>query len=123
MGFPKNCPTLVSDQNQTEMSKSEISRFTKEVVYGINEDEFNKVVESAYGGSFDFVAIQEANNDSCYKYNVNRDKSLGLSQYHLSNMALVRAGHYRGFCTSAVFQCLLEDGYIEEGIYSIEVSW
>lgn len=91
----------------------------KETLTIIDSNDFDRFVESKYGGSFEFVAIHEANNDSRYKFsapNMNMDFG-GKSE------AAIRQGKYPVYCTHALFNVLLKDGFIEAGEYEIVVSW
>lgn len=85
----------------------------------IDSNDFDRFVELKYGGSFEFVAIHEANNDSQYRFsapNCNMD-------FGGENEAKIRQGIYPTYCTHALFNVLHKDGHIEAGEYIIEVSW
>ena len=79
----------------------ELKMVTK-VINVVDYDDFNNFVMSIYGGDYEFVAIQEANNDSSYEYTVSMKDLTG----------------YRD-----LLNCLLEDGHIKEGDYLIDVCW
>jgi hypothetical protein len=85
----------------------------------IDSDDFDRFVESKYGGSFEFVAIHEANNYSKYEFsapNMNMDFNGAVE-------AKIRQGIYPTYCLHTLFNVLLKDGHIEAGDYLIEVCW
>jgi hypothetical protein len=91
----------------------------KQTLIVIESDDFDRFVESKYGGSFEFVAIHEANNDSRYKFsapNCNMD-------FGGKTETAIRSGKYPTYCTHALFNVLLKDGFITAGEYEIVVSW
>lgn len=94
----------------------------KKTIYEIDEYDFNEFVMKKYGGNFEFVAQHEANNDSQYSFNA-RKKTTKDSSYLLSIKEDIRKGAYGMHSVYAVFECLLEDGHIDEGEYVIEVCW
>ena len=88
-------------------------------VIQIDSNDFDRFVESKYGGGFEFVAIHEANNYSQYEFsapNMNMD-------FDGKTEAKIREGKYPIFCTHCLFNVLLKDGFIEAGEYIIKVSW
>jgi|JFJP01.1.fsa_nt_gi hypothetical protein len=92
----------------------------KVVTYNeIDYYDFNKFVQSIYGGNFEFVANEEANNYSRYKFdapNVHMD-------FDGEEEAAIRSGKYPMQCTHALFNVLHKDGHIQAGDYIIKVSW
>ena len=88
-----------------------------ETIKTIDYNDFDRFVESKYGGSFEFVAIHEANNYSRYKFSApNVAMDFGEAKK-------IRAGIYPTYCLHHLFNVLFEDGHIEAGEYEIEVSW
>jgi len=95
---------------------------TKKVTsFIVDSEDFNRFVESKYGGSLEIVAVDEANNNSFIKFTV------GGKNYTMDDPDLeaeIRSGNYPTYSTHHIIKCLLEDGHItEEGEYTIEISW
>jgi hypothetical protein len=86
----------------------------------INSDDFDEFVKSKYGGNFEFVAEQEANNNSHYKFEV---PCQYLNSWDIPRIAEIRKGKYPAYFVNLVFQCLYEDGFLPEGKYTVECSW
>ena len=86
----------------------------------IDSDDFNEFVKSKYGGDFEFVAEQEANNDTHYTFEV---PNKYINTWDVPVMENIRKGKYKTFYVHLVFQCLFEDGFIPAGTYDVEVSW
>lgn len=91
------------------------------VINTVDSDDFNEFVEFIYGGSFEFVAIHEADNDSSYEYTVSMKDLTGYR--NLEEESKIRKGKYPTYCIGSLLNCLLEDGYIKEGDYLIDVCW
>jgi len=84
----------------------------------IDSDDFDRFVESKYGGSFEIVAIQELNNNQRWSFEVpNKAMFFG------DDAQKIRSGKYPLYCTHKVVQCLFEDGFLEAGEYEIDASW
>lgn len=95
-----------------------MSAFNKEVIYRIDSFNFEDFVMSKYGGELSFVAQHEANNDSCYDFNVpNSTKFFGTEAED------IRSGNYKNHSISKIFSVLQEDNHIEPGKYLVEVCW
>ena len=80
-------------------------------------DDFNQLVEKAYGGSFEFEAIQEADR-SLYEFTASpKDAEVTMD---FGECAKIRSGNYPMYCTHHVFKCLFEDGHLKAGKYLID---
>lgn len=90
----------------------------KQSVFIVESDDFDKFVKSIYGGNYEFVAYQEAQNYSCYKF-----EAPNMNMPWPKDDENVRKGKYKVHDTHRLFRCLFEDGHIEEGTYIINVSW
>lgn len=84
------------------------------VINLVDSDDFNDFVESKYGGSFEFEAIQEA-YEASYDFRVPNKYSNDFG-----DMTKIRSGKYPMYCAHAVFQCLFEDGFIDAGDYIVK---
>jgi hypothetical protein len=83
----------------------------------MDADEFNRLVEKHYGGSFEFEAIEEANN-ALYKYEISEHDAKITMDF--GECEKIRAGKYPMYCIHHVFKCLFEDGHIKAGRYLID---
>ena len=87
-----------------------------EVDYG----DFDRFVEEIYGGRFEFVAINEANNYSNYTFEVTEEDINDIDE---EDEIAIRKGKYPMYCAHTVFALLCKDGYIPKGEYIIDVFW
>ena len=93
-------------------------KVTKKCIVEVEYDDFNDFVNETYGGGFEFVAQQEANNYSSYEFSApNKAMFFGDEGKDIRN------GDYKNHSTHKIIQCLYEDGLIDEGEYIIKVSW
>lgn len=86
----------------------------------IDSDDYNSFISGIYGGDCEFVAIEEANNNSSYSYSVPNEHPMEM---HEEDKADIRKGIYKNYTTQRQFECLFEDGFIEAGEYTIVCSW
>jgi hypothetical protein len=95
---------------------------TKKVTtFIVDSDDFDRFVESKYGGSCEIIAVDEANNNSFIKFTVG-GKNYTLADEELE--AKIRGGNYPTYSTHHIIKCLIEDGHLtEEGEYTIEICW
>lgn len=92
----------------------------KKTIFQVDSYDFDRFVESIYGGSFEIVAIQELNNNSHISFDVPEKYVLADEKLE----AKIRNGEYPNYCTNRVVKCLIEDGYLtEEGEYFVNISW
>lgn len=77
--------------------------------------EFDELVKEKYGIETEFVANQEANNDSEYSFNVDGK----LSDYQREDWEEKNFQYGNGLLLNK----LCEDGHIEPGKYLITVCW
>ncbi len=84
----------------------------------VDSNDFDRFVNKIYGGDYEFVAYHEAENYTCYKFEVpNMNMPWAVSD------DAVRKGVYSTRDTHRLFRCLYEDGHLPKGIYFINVSW
>jgi|TARA_R110000851_G_scaffold196444_3_gene347406 hypothetical protein len=100
--------------NESAMAKFSAPKQVLEIDY----NDFDKIVEGAYGGSYEVVAEQELNNDSILEFNVPN-----VATFFNDDRKRIKMGTYMPYEISKIVQCLFEDGFINEGEYQIRVSW
>ena len=96
-----------------------MSRLTDNGLREIPSEYIEPYLATFMGSMVEFVAIHEANNDSRYKFsapNCNMD-------FGGKTETAIRSGKYPTYCTHALFNVLLKDGFITAGEYEIVVSW
>ena len=89
----------------------------KKTVFKLGYSNFERFVNSIYGGNYEIQPDICCDNDSTHEFDapdIHADKDLVLE---------VKKGNYPSYCTEAVFQALHEDGHIETGEYLVEVSY
>lgn len=84
----------------------------------VDADNFNTFVEECYGGSFEFMAIEEANFNVDYEFSA----PSVVMDFDGEVEKSIRNGEYPNYCTHILFNILLKDGYIEEGNYMIKIE-
>jgi len=73
-----------------------------------------------YLKEFEFVAIEEANNDSAYTYHVNGE----LYDWDKKEMKeMLEKKDFDNFSTRRILDYLAKEGFIPKGTYLINVSW
>jgi hypothetical protein len=88
-------------------------------IFKVEYSDFDNFVAEIYGGDFEFIAEQEANNYSSYEFsapNMNID-------FHGKQEAKIRSGEFSNVSVESLFNVLLKDGHIEKGDYVINVFW
>jgi len=79
-----------------------------------------KPKDGIYLREFEFVAIEEANNDSCYTYNITGK----LYNWDVTEMEeMYEAKKFDDFSTRRILDYLCSKGVVEKGDYLIDVSW
>jgi len=105
----------INELNDNYKLKS-VKKTIFEVDYGDLEDFINEI----YGGNFEFVAIQEANNYCSYTFDIPSKDIFFFSD----EKERIRQGKYdRDISVYQILQCLYEDGFLEAGEYLVNVSW
>lgn len=90
----------------------------KKTCFFVDYDDFNEFVRQVYGnGRYNFVAEQEANNYSIYRFDVDGR----IANYDQRDAEEIRNGHIDN--NNLLFNVLCADGYIEPGEYLVEVYW
>ena len=76
--------------------------------------------DGIYLKEFEFVAIEEANNDSAYTYNVSGDKY----EWDKTEMKeMLEKKEFDCYSTRRILDYLASEGVIGTGTYLINVSW
>lgn len=79
-----------------------------------------KPKQGIYLREFEFVAIEEANNDSSYTYNITGDL---YDWDHKEMEEMLEAKKFDSWSTRRILDYLCSEGVIEKGNYLIDVSW
>lgn len=79
-------------------------------------DEVDRIISDAYGINYEFVAFEEAHNDSSHTFLVEAE---ALNEYDQSNLD---RKDFR-FMTQSLLCDLCHQGKIEAGNYLINVCW
>ena len=93
--------------------------FKKETKYTIDSSDFNDFLIGKYGGNFEFVAQEEADNGASYTYTVDGN----LDNVDDDDIENVRNGDYGDVQVCDIFDILCADGHVEAGKYLVGVSW
>ena len=91
----------------------------KRTILEVDYSDFEEYVNSIYGGNLEIIAIQELNNNSHIEHTV-------PSKYRYPDKRKeeqIRSGKYPMYSIGYIFDCLYEDGHLEEGNYFIDISW
>lgn len=80
-----------------------------------------KPKDGIYLKEFEFVAIEEANNDSAYTYSVTGDKGYDWDKKEMEEM--LEKKDFDLFSTRRILDYLAHEGHISTGTYLINVSW
>lgn len=92
-----------------EREKESMDKFREEPKDGI------------YLKRFEFVAIEEANNDSAYTYHVTGDKDYDWDEKEMKEM--MEAKDFDNYSTRRILDYLASKDVIPKGTYLINVSW
>lgn len=88
-------------------------------IRSVDYNDFDEFVRSIYGGDYEFVAIQEANNSSSYTFRPDGK----ISDYQEKDVQKIKSGKYPNYCNHILFDLLVKEGYLEPGEYLVEVFW
>ncbi len=94
-------------------------QITKKVINIVDYGSFEHFVISIYGGDYEFTAVQEANNDSSYSFNVTGE----ISEYQEDTVLKIKSGKYPTYCNRILLNLLVREKFIEPGEYLIKVCW
>lgn len=90
-------------------------QITTETIHSIDYDNLEEFVQEVYGAyDYSFVATQECGNDSTHRFKIN-SKEEGKN-YLPSDRSNISSNY-------VLFKCLVFDGYLEPGIYVVNVCW
>ncbi len=79
-----------------------------------------KPKDGIYLRDFEFVAIEEAHNDSSYTFNIT-GKLDGFDKTEMEEMLATKK--FDGWSTRRILDYLCSEGVIDKGDYLIDVSW
>lgn len=97
-----------------------VLRKAERMFFVVDYNDFDRFVQQVYGDrNYEFCAVQEANNDSYYRFNVTGR----VPDYNQRDAQRIRDGHIDTYRNHLLFNVLCQDGYIEPGTYLVEVSW
>lgn len=92
----------------------------KEAVFTVEYSDFDDFVSHEYGRQYNCCAMGEFNNDSCYKYFVEKD----LSDPHIQeDLDAAREKGVFSVSIPTILTDLCNRNLIEPGTYLIEVCW
>jgi len=91
----------------------------EETFYVMDYDEVDSLIEQHYGRGYEFLAKEEASNDSTHRFNVNGRLS-EWDQRDVDKWVQTGSGSY---LTSRLLNDLANKGVIPTGNYLIEVCW
>jgi hypothetical protein len=80
---------------------------------------FDIFVKSIYGGDYEFISTQEANNSSSYTFKVDGK----ISDYDEKDVLKIKSGKYPNYCNHVLFNLLVREKHIEPGEYLVKVFW
>lgn len=98
------------------MSKPKLQAKVKTSFF-VDADDFNKFVEECYGGSFEFMAIQEANFNVEYEFTA---PNMHMDFEGKNEKKIREEGKYPMWCTHLLFNMLHKDGFIPAGTYFLK---
>lgn len=108
-------------------TKFKLEDYDAKIVTSVKLDvlQFDRMVKQAYGRDPEFVALQEANNNSQYEFDVSKPEKFLLfnSESQNKKAEAIRSGKYPDYSAKKIFECLVEDEFIPPAIYTVEVSW
>lgn len=95
----------------------ELKKKTK-TVHIVDYSDLESFIESIYGGNYEFVAEEEANNYSSYETSA---PNKGMMWDDTEEK--IKQGNYNGISVHQLFNQLHKDGHVEKGDYLINVCW
>ena len=92
-----------------------------ETIHTIEYHDLEEFVKQVYGvEDYEFVAIQECGNDSQHRFQVDGEIK---GKYDQERSDRIRKGQINTYENRALMNTLCADGYIEPGIYIVDVCW
>ncbi len=102
------------------LPKKPTLKVTERKVSFVDYNDFDRFVREVYGATgYDFVAVQEGQNDSEYEFN----PTGRIDGYDNTKAENIRNGEIDTYNNNLLFNCLVADGYIEPGTYIVKVIW
>lgn len=85
----------------------------------MSDGEASKLINENFqkaGGDYDFVAYEEANNYSCYEFDVKKNDIMSFDRAEIDNGKFM-------YNFRALMCFLAEKDVVEEGTYLVKVFW
>ncbi len=94
---------------------------TTKTIHEMDYSDFDRLVTEVYGHEFEITAAQELGNDSAWTGEGRKGYN---EKYNLTHYVekFKKTGDY-GYITSSILNDLVDQGYLPEGEYVIEISW
>lgn len=92
----------------------------KKVVITVDQCDLDKFISEVYDKPFEFVADEEANNDSSYEFSVKKEV---LSEYDMRKLNEFKATGKGQLLTGTLLADLCNKDLIEPGDYIIQTCW
>jgi hypothetical protein len=110
---------MIKKFNEMNENKPTLKVTEKKVSF-VDWYDFEKFVKQVYDApGYDFVAVQEGQNDSEYEFN----PTGRIEDYQNTRAENIRNGEIDTYSNNLLFNCLVADGYIESGTYIVKVNW
>lgn len=94
-------------------------RIEKYEVMRVNSYDLEEFIKDVTGQDFEFVADQEAGNDTQHEFDVDGD----LEDYDEERVDEFLEGEYGSHLTRPLLNWLAKNGHIEKGTYLVGVCW
>lgn len=113
------CEQLEQNLPEPPMTQQDVmDKFIIDTRFVIDTDTFDKIVQKAYGGSYEIIAEQEMSNNSVIDFEVPSS-----AMFFDGDAERIRIGNYSQYEIHKIVQCLYEDDLLVQGKYQIRASW
>jgi hypothetical protein len=97
-----------------------MSLVTQKVINELDYNDFDRIVQEVYGHPFEMVADEETGNYQAKTYSVEKEPLNKWKQESLDNFK--QTGDY-SYLTGILLQDLVNNDYLPEGDFVIEIFW
>lgn len=94
---------------------------TTKTIHTIDYNDFDRIVSEVYGHEFEIVAAEEAGNYQAKTYTARKGDNEKYKTTHYVEK-FKKTGDYM-YITSSLLNDLVDNDYLPEGEYAIEISW
>jgi hypothetical protein len=102
------------------MSKPKLKATTLKKIYQVDYRELECFVSEVYGiTDYNFVAVEEGQNDSTYSFIVDGK----TDEWDMGTVDEIRKGYIPMYSNGVLLNILCADGHLKPGNYSITVCW